>query len=177
MLSCLSAKHGSCEPISAHHAWQPSTRATGEGALLATALASTGSPSCPLLQYYMTGFAVNEMTSSDWSDVVPGSNQTIGSLALQSRWVGRFVCLSSHLFAGARCACWYGRSPRGRFCNEVWWLILRPANTTFACPFSCRPCSGFKQSYDYVWIAIFVWGVGACCINFGECLGGCLGLL
>lgn len=30
---------------------------------------------------------MNEMTSSDWSEVVPGTDQSIGSLALQSRWV------------------------------------------------------------------------------------------
>lgn len=39
------------------------------------------------MQYYLTGLAVNEMTSSDWSEVVPGTDQSIGSLALQSRWV------------------------------------------------------------------------------------------
>ena len=33
----------------------------------------------------MTGFAVNELTSSDWADTLPGTNQTIGALALQSR--------------------------------------------------------------------------------------------
>lgn len=57
------------------------------------------------VQYYLTGLSVNEMTSSDWSEEVPGTGQTIGALALQSRWVtavgaalgmplGRRVCCS-----------------------------------------------------------------------------------
>ncbi|KAL4440309.1 hypothetical protein ABPG75_003310 [Micractinium tetrahymenae] len=62
-------------------------------------------------QWDMSGLAVNEMTSSDWSDPIAPGSPTIGEAALSSR--------SMH------------------------------------------------QSYTYVWVAIFAYGVGGTLLNFG----------
>ena len=37
------------------------------------------------LQYFMSGMAINELTSPDWAEEVPGLGASIGRLALSAR--------------------------------------------------------------------------------------------
>lgn len=117
----------------------------------------------------MSALAINELTSSDWADPISPGGPTIGEAALSFRsvrppprpWPRRAV---------------RRRGGPGR-------PALRTGGPLPLTPCVAPPlCRSMHQSYNYVWVAIFAWGLGATLLNF-ACLvlllavldGGCHG--
>lgn len=92
---------------------------------------SNWTPQNPFM-YFMSGMAVNEMGSSDWAEVVPGTNnQTMGQLALETRCVlGRGRAWQggegSSLLEGAVLHAVFQRMPLGAVMERALILDLNP---------------------------------------------------
>ena len=96
------------------------------------------------ISYFFRALVINEFTSSDWAQPVePGSSISLGEAVLASRCVR---CV--HQAARLR-----GKSQLCGMLSDV------P-------PAALSACRGFSPDYFYVWIAIFVWGIGSSALNF-----------